>query len=96
MVLLWLVMAWTVTSPPTPLAVPVLGSTVKRSPVSRRADAPTCTVDSLITTATPTPITAGTAPSCPGNRAIDMSFVTSDLMVMPLAAITVPCTSMRE
>ncbi|KAG0741107.1 hypothetical protein G6F24_016813 [Rhizopus arrhizus] len=89
-------MAWMVTSPPTLLTVPVVGSAVCCRPVSRRAPVPMCTVDSLSTTATPTPITAGTAPSWPGSRVTEISFVTSDLMVMALEAITVPCTSMCE
>ncbi|CAB3643554.1 hypothetical protein LMG3431_02331 [Achromobacter pestifer] len=84
------------TSPPTLLTVPVFGSTLWARPVSSLAPVPICTEDSLITTATPTPMTAGTAPICPGSKAIAISFVTSDLMVMALDAITVPCTSMVD
>ena len=95
-VLLWLVRAWIVTSPPTPLSAWVIGSVACSKPVSSLAPAPMCTVDSLMMTATPTPITAGTAPTWPGSSAISISLVRSDLIVIDLDAITVPCTSMVD
>ena len=94
--LLWLVSAWTVTSPPTPLTVAASGLAVCSRPVSSLAPVPMCTVDSLMITATPTPITAGTAPTWPGSSPISISLVRSDLIVIARDAITVPCTSMVD